>query len=65
MEDGGNGISFIKDAEVTNGKTDIIHAALGNETEKCGGVESLSWFGSDGISVIIEHKKVTSKLKMG
>ena len=36
---------------------------LSNEIEKCGGVASLSGFGSDGASVIIEHKKVASKLK--
>ena len=31
--------------------------------KKCGGVESLSGFGSDGTSVIIGYKKVASKLK--
>ena len=31
--------------------------------EKCGGVVSLSRFGSDGASLTIGHKKVTSKLK--
>ena len=38
-------------------------SALSNEIEKCGGVESLSAFGSDGASVMIGHKEVASKFK--
>ena len=39
------------------------YSALSNEIEKCGGVESLSGFGSDGTSVTIGHQEVASKLK--
>ena len=53
----------LKDVEITGGKTDIIHAALSNEIEKCGGVESLSGFGSDGESIMIGGKEDASKLK--
>ena len=42
-----------------------MYSILSNEIEKCGGVASLSRFGSDGASVIIGHKKVDSKLKKG
>ena len=42
MDDAENRISFIKDVAITDRKTDIIHAALSNEIEKGGGVESLS-----------------------
>ena len=46
-----------------DGKTDTIHPALSNEIEICGGVESLSGFGSDEVSVINGIKKVASKSK--
>ena len=56
MEDGEDRVSLIEDVEITNGKADTIYSALSNETEKCGRVESLSSFGSDGIGEIIGHK---------
>ena len=31
--------------------------------KKCGGIESLSRFGSNGANVMVEHKKIASKLK--
>ena len=63
MRDGENRISFIKDVEVADGKADIIYSVLSNEIEKYGRVESMSGFGSDGPSIIMEHKKVASKLE--
>ena len=51
-----NKISFIKDIEITDEKTDTMYSALSNEIEKRGRVESLSRFGSDGAGVIIGHK---------
>ena len=55
MKDGENTISFIKDVEVTDGKSDTIYSALSNEIETSGRVASLSGFGSDWASVIIGH----------
>ena len=52
MKDGENRISFIKDVEATGKKADTIYSALSNEIEKCGEVECLSRFGSDGANVI-------------
>ena len=63
MEGGESRISFIQDVEITNEKADTIYSALTNKVAKCGGIESLSWFGSDGASIIIGHKKVVPKLK--
>ena len=40
-----------------------MYSALSNENEKCDKVESLSKFGSDGASLMIEHKQFASKLK--
>ena len=34
-----------------------IYSALNNETEKCGGVESLNEFESDGASVMIGYQE--------
>ena len=48
MEDGENRISFIKDVETTDGKADAIYSTISNKIAKCGGVENLSGFGSDG-----------------
>ena len=48
---------------MTDGTADAVYWALSNEIEKYGGIASLSCFGSDGVSVIIGHKKVDSKLK--
>ena len=56
-------ISFIKDVEMIDGKADTTYSALSNEIEKYNGVESLIGFGSDGASVITEHKKVAPKFK--
>ena len=53
MKTSKNRISFIKDAEITDGKTDTIYSVPCNKIEKCGEVESLSWFGNNGTSVII------------
>ena len=60
-------ISFIKDIEITDGKTDTIYSALSNKIAKCGAVESLSRFGNDGTSVIIgcKEKKKCLKIKKG
>ena len=44
-------------------KADTIYSAWNNEIEKHDGVKSLSEFGSDRASVIIEHKNNASKLK--
>ena len=63
MKDCVNRMSLIKDVEITDGKAGTIYSALSNEIEKCGRVENLSGFGSDGASVTIGHKKVPSKLK--
>ena len=63
MEDDENRIYFIKDVEIADGKTDITHAALSNEIEKCGGVKSLSRYGSDRESIMTECKEIASKLK--
>ena len=57
MKDGENWISFIKEVEITGGKTYLIHSALSNE------IKCLSGFGSDGASVMIGHKEVASKFK--
>ena len=65
MKDDENRILFIKDVEITDGNADTKHLVLSTAIEKCGGIECLTWFGSDGASVIIEHKKVASKLKKG
>ena len=59
MEDFKNKISFIKEVEITDGKTDITYSALSSKVAKYGEVESLGRFGSDGMSVIIEHKKLS------
>ena len=53
--------SFVKNIEITDGKTDTIYSALSNEIERCGGVG----FGSDGVSLIIGHKKNCLKIKKG
>ena len=37
-------MSFIKDDEIRDEKTDAIYSALSNEIEKCGGIKSL-WTG--------------------
>ena len=44
MKDNENRISFIKDVEITDGKSDAMYSALYNEIEKCDGIESLSRF---------------------
>ena len=54
MKDGENRISFIKDVEITGGKPYTMYSALRNEIKKCGGVENLSGFASDGASVMID-----------
>ena len=51
---------FIKNVEITYGKTYIICSVLRDKIEKCGGIEGLSWFESNGTSVIIGNKKVAS-----
>ena len=56
MKNSENRISFIKGIEITDEKADTIYSVLNNEIKKRGGVVSLSWFGSDGASVIIGHK---------
>ena len=58
MKDGENRISFIKDVEITYGKAGTIYSALSIEIVKCGGVEGLSKFGSDGAGVILDIKKL-------
>ena len=63
MKDSENRISFIKDIEITHEKAGIIYSALSNEIEKCGRVESLSRFGSDWVSVILDIKKLPQNLK--
>ena len=63
MKGGENRMSLIKNVEITDEKADTIYSALSNEIKKCGGVESLSEFGSDGASVTIGHKKLPQKLK--
>ena len=63
MKNNKNRLSFIKDVEITEGKSDTIYSVLNNKIEKYDGVESLNWFGSNGTSVIIGHKKAVSKLK--
>ena len=63
MKNSKNRISFIKDFEIKDGKIDTIYSVLHNKTEKCGRVESLCSFGSNGTNVIIGHKKAVSKLK--
>ena len=63
MKDGVNRMSLINDVEIIDKKADAIYSALSNEIEKCGRVESLSRFGSDGAIATIGHKKVPSKLK--
>ena len=50
MEGGKNRILFVIDAEITDGKADTMYSALSNKIAKCGAVESLSGFGSDGVS---------------
>ena len=39
-------------------KVNTMYSALSIEIEKCSAVESLSRFGSDEASIIIEHKKM-------
>ena len=56
-------ISFIKDVEIIDGKADIIYSPLSNKIAKCGAIENLIRFESDGAIVIIGLKKVASKLK--
>ena len=61
-------ILFVKEIEITDGKAEmlIIYSAINYETEKCGGVKSLSEFESDGESAIFGHKGgIISKLKKG
>ena len=60
-----NRIPFIKNVEITGGKTYTIYSVLSNKIEECGGVESLSWFGRNETSVIIGHKKNCCKIKKG
>ena len=65
MEDGENRISFIIDVEITSGKADAIFSALSNKIEKCSAVESLSWFGSGGASLITGCEKTSLYIKKG
>ena len=60
MEDGENKISFIKDVEIRDGKTDAIYSVLRVETEKMCWNEGLSRFGNNGASVKIGHSSADS-----
>ena len=56
-------MSFIKAAEIRDGKADTLYSALSIEIEKCHGFQSLRGFGSHGASVMIGHNKDALKLK--
>ena len=51
MKNSENTISFIKDIEITDEKSDTIYSSLNNEIENDGGVASLSGFESHRASV--------------